>query len=709
MISPKVTPVLFHLDNQFCDKLREAVIPWGFIGLSEFTYYRTYARLKANGNLEAWADCVIRVIEGMYSILKTHAALSHIPWDDTKAQRHAHEAAWRLFTFRWTPPGRGLWMMGTPFVWERGGACLNNCGFVSTDNIKEDLSKPFRFLMDMSMLGVGVGFDTAGANQIEVHVPQGEIDIYRVPDTREGWVEVIGRQIDSYLIPGKRPVGIDPQDIRPYGVPIKGFGGVASGPTPLVQGFHGIADILRQRAGKGNNKLSSTDIVDIQNLIGKLVVAGNVRRSAEIAFSTLQDEEFMEMKSWGKFGVETGAVAPPEMREASEDDYERYNSEYDSRAEIAKKYENELWAYKIGGWRWASNNSILADVGMDYTVPARSTGLNGEPGYAWLENMRRFGRMQDPPNNRDYRAKGGNPCLEQTLESFELCNLVETFPVVHRDYWDYQRTLKFAYLYSKAVTLVGTHWEETNAVMLRNRRIGCSQSGILEAFAKFGRRTVLSDYCDKAYQYIAKLDRKYSEWLAVRESIKTTSVKPSGTVSLLAGRLPGIHGAEAVSYYRLVRVASNSPLLEVLHKAGYRIEPAATDAIRTSVVYFPVTHDPNVPTKAQMTIWEQVKNAADYQRFWADNQVSITVSFKQSEVGEIGKVLQAYENELKGISFLPLSDHGYVQAPYTPAPAQEVEDYAKTLKPLDFSHLTQAGENAAANSFCDGDACLLQK
>ena len=186
-----------------------------------------------------------------------------------------------------------------------------------------------------------------------------------------------------------------------------------------------------------------------------------------------------------------------------------------------------------------------------------------------------------------------------------------------------------------------------------------------------------------------------------------TSVKPSGTVSLLAGRLPGIHGAESISYYRLVRVASNSKLLPVMRAAGYRIEPATTDPIRTAIIYFPVAHDPGVPTKAQMTIWEQVKNAADYQRWWADNQVSITVSFKATEIGEIAKVLAAYETELKGISFLPLSDHGYVQAPYTPAPPQEIADYAASLKPLDFSHMTEAGENAAANNFCDGEKCSI--
>lgn len=710
MITPNTRPCLFELEPDFKDELKMAVVPWGWKGLSEFTYYRTYARTNPKTNrLETWAECVIRVSEGMFSVLKTHAKLAHIPWNDAKGKRHAREAAWRLFTFKWTPPGRGLWMMGTEFMWSRGSACLNNCAFVSTDNLKVDLSKPFRFLMDVSMLGVGVGFDTKGARQVKIAIPEGELDTYRVPDTREGWVEAIGRLIDSYMIPGRRPVGMDATDVRPYGAPIKGFGGTASGPGPLITGFNGIRDILENRARSGDPLITSVDIVDIQNLIGKIVVAGNVRRTAEIAFAEPTDKDFTGMKDWQKFSVETGSLAPLELKAISEDDYARYNADFKARGEIAKKYEHQPWAYKIGGWRWASNNSIFAEVGMDYTEVAKQTALSGEPGFAWLENMRRYGRMQDGINNKDHRVKGGNPCLEQSLESYELCCLVETFPSVHEDYWDYQRTLKFAYLYAKAVTLMATHWEDTNAVMLRNRRIGCSQSGILEAFAKWGRRRVLDEFCDKAYGYITKIDRKYSEWLAVRESIKTTSVKPSGTVSLLAGRLPGIHGAEAHAYYRTVRVANTSPLLPILRGAGYRIEPAVSDPLRTSVVYFPVIHEPGIPTKAEMTIWEQFKNAADYQRWWADNQVSITITFKGSEKGEIAKCLSAFDTELKGVSLLPISDHGYAQAPYTPAPQEEIEAYAATLKPLDFTRLGEEaeGENSGANLYCDGDKCAL--
>ena len=115
--------------------------------------------------------------------------------------------------------------------------------------------------------------------------------------------------------------------------------------------------------------------------------------------------------------------------------------------------------------RWASNHSIFATVGMDYTWHAEQTAVNGEPGYEWLDNARAYGRMKDAPNWADRNAVGGNPCLEQTLHNFELCTLVETFPARHENLEEYLETLKIAYLYAKTVTLVPTHWPETNAAL----------------------------------------------------------------------------------------------------------------------------------------------------------------------------------------------------------------------------------------------------
>ena len=707
MLAPGKNPIAFLLRKDFKEKLKNKKVNWGYGGLSEFTYYRTYARKQSNGQLETWADCVIRVIEGTFSILKTHSLTSMITWHENKGHKLAQEAAERLFEFKWMPPGRGLWMMGTPFIWEKGGAALNNCAFVSTEDIDAELSKSFAFLMDMSMVGVGVGFDTKGANKIISTLPEGAPELFQVEDSREGWVEAISCLIDSYLEEGSTPIEIDVSQVRPYGTPIKGFGGVASGPEPLIQGFCGIKDILEKRALSENPLLTSVDIVDIMNIIGKIVVAGNVRRTAEIAFSDPSDDAFMNMKNWETAQVETGIKAPEELKVINEEEYNLYNKDWDSRTEIAKKYSTEHWAYKFGGWRWASNNSLFAEVGMDYTEAANSIANSGEPGFAWLENMQQFSRMKDPADWKDRRVKGGNPCLEQSLESYELCCLVETFPAKHKDYWDYQRTLKFAYLYAKTVTLMATHWSETNDVIKRNHRIGCSQSGIQEAIIKFGRRKYLDEFCDRAYSYIQYADRKYSEWIGIPLSRKTTSIKPSGTVSLVAGSLPGIHYAESNAYYRTIRLSAISPLIKILRKANYRIEPAISDPVRTVVVYFPVIHPEGIISKKEVSIWEQFTNAVDLQHYWADNQVSITITFNKNETNQIARALSCFDNRLKGVSLLPLSEHGYKQAPYISANKQEIQKYSDTLESLDFASLNEEGENMSATKFCDSDGCEI--
>lgn len=296
-------------------------------------------------------------------------------------------------------------------------------------------------------------------------------------------------------------------------------------------------------------------------------------------------------------------------------------------------------------------------------------------------------------------------CGEQSLEDAELCCLCETFPAHHSSAEDYHRTLKFAYLYAKTVTLLPTHCKKTNAVLLRNRRIGLSQSGIIQAFAKFGRRQVLENFCNDGYAVVKHWDEIYSEWLCVSKSVKHTSVKPSGSVSLLAGSTAGIHFtiAPVRTYWRNVRVANNSSLLLVLKDAGYHIEQCVTDS-KTSVVRFGVS-EPNIPSVSEISIWQQVKNAVDMQRYWSDNQVSCTVQFKPEEAKDIPYVLESFDDELKGISFLPYLDHGYPQAPYQPATVEEVAAYNARLKPLDFTKFIN--EDAVGSKFCDGDTCQV--
>lgn len=162
----------FRLADEFVAGYKGKEVPWGYKdaagnSVGEITFLRTYSRLKEDGTKETWVDVCERVINGMYSLQKDHCKTNRLPWNDSRAQASAKEAFDRLFHLKWSPPGRGLWVMGTPIVNEqKNSAALQNCAFVSTSSMtKNDPAKPFAFLMEASMLGVGVGFDDKGADK----------------------------------------------------------------------------------------------------------------------------------------------------------------------------------------------------------------------------------------------------------------------------------------------------------------------------------------------------------------------------------------------------------------------------------------------------------------------------------------------------------------------------------------------------------------
>ena len=521
-------------------------------------------------------------------------------------------------------------------------AALNNCAFVSTEDLELNPTRPFEFLMDASMLGVGVGFDTKGRDRVMILGPKEEVEVYRIEDSREGWVNSVSKLLKAYFgVNGEKmnDIEFDYSAIRPEGEPLKTFGGVSSGPRPLRELHESIRGVLNGRIGQ---RMDSRVIVDLFNLIGKCVVSGNVRRSAEIAFGDPDDITFMDLK------------------------------DYDKNPERA-------------AFGWSSNNSIFARVGMDYTEVAKRLRVNGEPGLAWLENMQKFGRMEDGPNWKDKRVKGGNPCLEQSLESYELCCLVETFPARHASLSEYLRTLKFAYLYAKTVTLRMTHWPETNRVMLRNRRIGCSVSGIADFLGKHNLEE-LRQWLDEGYRTVQRWDEVYSNWFCIPRSIKTTSVKPSGTVSLLAGATPGMHFPESRIYIRRMRMSKNDPLAIPLRAAGYSVVPAIGQEDTTVVVEMPIKLAEGVRVQSEVSMFEQLQLAAFLQRYWADNQVSCTITFDPvSEGPHIAQMLQYFQYQLKGVSFLPKFDYSkYPQLPYEAIGEELYEKMTKDLKPIVF-------------------------
>ena len=669
----------FRLTDDFVSGYNDKFAPFGYRdaggnSVGEITFLRTYSRLKADGTKETWVDVCERVINGMYSLQKDHCKTSRLPWNDSKAQASAKEAFDRLFNLKWTPPGRGLWIMGTELVNKyRNSAALQNCAFVSTvEMTKNNPAKPFGFLMEASMLGVGVGFDDLGADKdFTIYEPnKAGVHVYEVPDTREGWVESMTHLINSYLKPEQNTIEFDYHLIRPAGQPIATFGGTAAGHEPLEKLHNHIRRTFNGRAGQ---KLTRVDIADIGNLIGVCVVSGNVRRSAELLLGRLDDQDFLNLKNIEKF---------PER------------NSYDADSQ---------------GWGWMSNNSVSTTVGQDLSGIVEGIALNGEPGVVWLDMSRKYGRLADPANNKDWRVAGYNPCAEQSLESYECCTLVETYLNRHESLEDYKRTLKFAYLYAKTVTLLPTHWEETNAIMQRNRRIGTSMSGVANFADRVGL-PVLREWMDTGYNTIKNYDNIYSEWLGIRESIKMTTVKPSGTVSILAGESPGVHWTPGGKFFnRAIRFSNEDPMLPLFKMANYRVEPASESPDTTSVVFFPIKSDAE-RAERDVTIFEKMSLAAVAQRYWSDNSVSVTISFDpETESEHVGTVLHMYDGQLKTVSFLPSGNFTYPQMPYTQITEEEYTDATMKLFPIDFSGVYGGlAADAIGEAYCTTDACEIK-
>jgi ribonucleoside-triphosphate reductase len=683
LFSDSNNPLIFTLPDVFVEHYVGRQPKWGPVGY--VTYKRTYARPLKTGSLydrhinlaktagllvsetddgkygteEYWLTCT-RVVEGTFSVLRTHCKNLNVPWDDAKGIRDAEEMFRLMWEFKFLPPGRGLFVMGSPIVEKKGAGALNNCAFISTKDIDKNFAEPFCFLMDFSALGVGVGSDVRGAGKIEICKPTvDENYTFIVEDSREGWVTLLRTVLSAYadtecVMPGK----IDYSRIRKRGTLLKTFGGTASGPSALIELIDDIKTLLNRRAG---HLILSSDIVDINNMIGRCIVAGNSRRSAEIMFGDTTDEAFLELKDPTKFPKE------------------------------------------LSSYRWASNNSVFATVGQSYDKVGSQTAKNGEPGYFWLENAKAYGRMgHGEKDNKDAEALGGNPCLEQTLHNYELCTLVETFPELHDGLNDYLHTLKYAYMYAKTVTLIPTHYMPTNAVLLKNRRIGCSMSGIVQAIKKFGRHKFFT-MCDAGYNFIQRLDEEYSGWMCVPRSIKTTSVKPSGTTSLLPGQTPGIHSPESEYYMRVIRFAKDSWMLEKLRNAGYQcIDIDENKEPNTCAVYFPVKVECFDRAERDVSMWEQLELAAAMQHYWADNQVSVTVKFNPEREGhDIPRALEYYQTKLKGVSFLPDVEMSYEHMPYQTITREQWEEASSKITELDLGETS----HEVTESFCDGTAC----
>lgn len=613
------------LEQSFVDSYSQKTPPWGFGGLGEIVFLRTYSRKKDNGDNETWIETLQRVING--------AIEAGVPLTKDEAESLFDHC----FNLRCSFSGRSLWQMGTPLVKKFNATSLNNCYFTNIESIED-----FEMLFEYLMLGGGVGFSVERSKihdlpkvkggVVIAHERTNDADII-VPDSRHGWKRLLHAVLKSYFDTGKS-FTYSTILVREYGAPLKTFGGTASGPGALIEGITDICKVMDNRVGK---KLRSIDVLDICNIIGRIVVSGSSRRSAQIAIGDPDDVLFIRAKNWS-----SGSVP---------------------------------------AWRANSNNSIYADSYEEIMSELwKGYDGSGEPyGLVNRKLARKYGRLGE--QKTDNSIEGFNPCAEIGLADGESCNLATIFlPNVESKEQLFEIST-LLYKVQKHITTMSYPYDKTTNIVRKNARLGQSITGILQCSDE------QVSWLDDAYTHLEDFDAEWSRSSNLPKSVRLTTVQPSGTLSLLPGVTPGIHPAYAKFYTRRVRFGSSDPLVEACRKRGYKVQwdigiDGREDHTRY-VVDFPCKSPDGAVLAAEMTAIQQLEWVKKMQTVWADNAVSVTVYYRLEELSEIKDWLSKnYDSSVKSVSFLLHTDHNFPLPPYEETTEEE---YNKAVAKIDMS------------------------
>jgi len=634
--------------------------PWGPVGY--VTYKRTYSQRldlsDPNSETEEFHQTCERVCK---------AVNTQLGCDFTRDELS------RLYSYmmnlKGIVAGRFLWQLGMKTVDRLGLMSLQNCAFVAVKDISA-----FEWMFDCAMLGVGIGFSVAKRHISQLPaVVETPVSItheftddadYIVPDTREGWAGgknvggLLKKVIRSYFVNGKS-FSYSTKLIRGKGKPIKTFGGIASGPDSLVEG---IANICRILDGARGRQITSMEAYDIMCILGDIVVSGNVRRVALIAIGDYDDIDFLRAKRWDLGGI------PP--------------------------------------WRCRSNNSVYCDdvkkLPEEFWEGYKG---NGEPyGLINIELAKRVGRLMDGEAYPDHSIEGFNPCAEQGLADRETCCLAEMFLPNLTSYEEALDVALLLYRVCKHSLNLPCHQKTTETIVHNNQRMGIGITGYLQSTPE------QISWLGNIYNELRKFDKAYSNARGYPISVKLTTCKPSGTLSLLAGVTSGCHPAIYRYMIRRMRMATNHKLVQICKEHGCHTEyerrfGGGYDP-NTIVVDFPYRFPDHAKLASETSALDQLKIIKDIQTYWSDNSVSCTIYYKLDELPAIRKYLEEhFTDEIKTCSFLLHYDHGFDQAPYEEISKEHYDELVSKFIPITGINVNVMDDSLDGSTECAGGVC----
>ena len=601
---------------------------------------------------ESWYETVLRYFDFFGKKLD-------INFNESQTTRDLFEAVCNLDVM----PSMRCLMTAGPAL-DKENIAGYNCSYVHVDS-----PRAFDEIVYILMNGTGVGFSVEEKHTSKLPIIPEKLHSsdtkITVRASKLGWAKAF-KDLIALLYAGVVPQW-DMSKVRPAGSVLKTFGGRASGPEPLDQLFQYTVRVFKRTVGR---KLRPIDCHDIICKAAEIVVVGGVRRSALISLSDLGDESMRRAKT-GRWWDQN-----PQRSLANN------SANYHSKPDMGTFMQEWVSLYN---------------------------SKSGERGIFSSENVRKH--TEKLGDRREIRDDfGTNPCSEIILKSREFCNLSEAVIRESDKPVDIIKKVKFAtILGTLQSTLIDFRYlsSEWKNNCEEERLLGVSLTGIMD-----NRILYYPDppFLEKLKKTAIDTNIEWSKRLGIKPSSAITCIKPSGTVSQLCDSASGIHARHSDYYIRRVRMDNKDPLCKFMVKKGFSYEQDIANPTNT-VFAFPMKSPKESMKRTSMSALEQLELWRIYAVYYCEHKPSVTISVKENEWLDVGTWVYTNFGVVSGISFLPFSDHNYIQAPYEDCTEKEYKQLIKKVPSVDWKELTNYEKEDYTTSSqelaCVGNSCEL--